>query len=92
LHVALNNGDHLFFRTRQCEETKGIIHSLIILAIKALLKSDDVKMLVSYIRISYNFIIKNYVNRKITSYIYLWIFTKSIQLHVMGKCEKNFCL
>jgi hypothetical protein len=29
-----------------------------------------------------NFIIKNYVNRKITSYIYLLIFTKSLWLHV----------
>ena len=39
---------------------------------------------VSYIiaaLISCNFIIKNYVNRKITSYIYLLIFTKS-SLHV----------
>ena len=32
--------------------------------------------------ISCNFIIKNYVNRKITSYIYLLIFTKSLWLHV----------
>jgi hypothetical protein len=32
--------------------------------------------------ISYNFIIKNYVYRKITSYIYLLIFTKSLWLHV----------
>jgi hypothetical protein len=40
---------------------------------------------VSYIiaaLVSCNFIIKNYVNRKITSYIYLLIFTKSIWLHV----------
>jgi hypothetical protein len=29
-----------------------------------------------------NFIIKNYVNRKITSYIYLLIFTISLWLHV----------
>ena len=33
------------------------------------------------INISCHFIIKNYVNRKIMSYI-LWIFTKSICLHV----------
>jgi hypothetical protein len=32
--------------------------------------------------ISCNFIIKNYVNRKITWYIYLLIFTKSLWLHV----------
>jgi hypothetical protein len=29
-----------------------------------------------------SFIIKNYINRKITSYIYLLIFTKSLWLHV----------
>jgi hypothetical protein len=32
--------------------------------------------------LSCNFIIKNYVNRKITLYIYLLIFTKSLWLHV----------
>ena len=48
-------------------------------------KSRDVTKTVSYIKsalISCNFIIKNYVNRKITSYIYLLIFTKSLWLHV----------
>ena len=44
-------------------------------------------------------IIKNYVNRKITSYIYLLIFTISLWLdscqafyctNEKGKCEKNF--
>jgi hypothetical protein len=49
--------------------------------------------------ISCNFIIKNYVNRKITSYIYILIFTISLWLHVKhfitlkhekGKCEKIF--
>ena len=57
---------------------------------------------VSYIiaaLVSCNFIIKNYVNRKITSYIYLLIFTISLWLHVehfitlkheKGKCEKIF--
>jgi hypothetical protein len=48
--------------------------------------------------ITCNFIIKNYVNRKITLYIYLLIFTQLLWLHVKhfiapsnekGKCEKN---
>ena len=74
-----------FFRTLQCEETKGIIHSRIIPAIKALPKSRDVTVSIWSIisaLISCNFINKNYVNRKLTSYIYLLIFTKSIWLHV----------
>jgi hypothetical protein len=74
-----------FFRTLQCEETKGIIHSRIIPAIKVFRKSRDVTIAVSYIisaLISCNFIIKNYVSRKITSYIFFLIFTKSLWLHV----------
>jgi hypothetical protein len=56
-------------------------------------------MAVSYILsalISCNFIIKNYVNRKITSYIYLLIFTNHYDFMLSiyctnekGKCEKN---
>jgi hypothetical protein len=52
--------------------------------LKLFRKSRDVTIAVSYIisaLISCNFIIKNYVNRKITSYIYLLIFTKSLWLH-----------
>jgi hypothetical protein len=48
-------------------------------------KFCDVTIAVSYIisaLISCNFIIKNYVSRKITSYIFLLIFTKSLWLHV----------
>ena len=48
-------------------------------------KSRDVTVSVSSIisaLISCNVIIKNYVNRKITSYIYLLIFTKSLWHHV----------
>ena len=78
LPVAPNNGDHHFSELFNVEETKGIIHSRIIPA-------RDVTIAVLYIisaLISCNFIIKNYVNRKITSYIYLLIFTKSLCLHV----------
>ena len=85
LHVAPNNGNRHFFRTLQCEETKGIIHSRIIPAIKALPKEPWRHMSVSSIisaLISCNFIINNYVNRKITSYIYLLIFAISLWLHV----------
>ena len=76
-----------------------MIHSRIIPAILNFLrKSHDVTK--SYISISCNFIIKNDVNRKITSYIYLWIFRKSISFHVKHiialtkrECEKIcFCL
>jgi hypothetical protein len=55
------------------------------LQLKLFRKSCDVTKAVSYIiaaLISCNFIIKNYVSRKITSYIYLLIFTKSLWLHV----------
>jgi hypothetical protein len=78
LSVAPNNGDHHFSELFNVEETKSIIHSRIIPA-------RDVTIAVLYIisaLISCNFIIKNYVNRKITSYIYLLIFTKSLCLHV----------
>ena len=78
LHVAPNNGGSPFFGTLQCEETNGIIHSRIYPA-------RDVVQSVWYnisALIRCNFIIKNYVNRKITSYIYLLIFTKSLWLHV----------
>jgi hypothetical protein len=50
----------------------------------------DVVQSVSYnisALISCNFIITNYVNRKITSYIYLLIFTISLWLHVKHYIE-----
>ena len=53
--------------------------------LKLFRKSSDITIAVWYIiaaLISCNFIIKNYVNRNITSYIYLLIFTKSLWLHV----------
>jgi hypothetical protein len=53
--------------------------------LKLFLKSRDITIAVSYIisaLISCNSIIKHYVSRKITSYIYLLIFTKSLWLHV----------
>jgi hypothetical protein len=86
LHVAPNNGDHHFselFNVRRQKE-KSILG--LYLQLKLFRKSRDVTIAVSYIiisaLISCNFIIKNYVNRKITSYIYLLIFTKSLWLHV----------
>jgi hypothetical protein len=78
LPVAPNNGDRYFAKLFNVEETKGIIHSRIYPAC-------DVVQSVWYnisALISCNFIIKNYVNRKITSYIYLLIFTISLWLHV----------
>jgi hypothetical protein len=66
------------FQLFNVEETKGIIHSQIYPA-------RDVVQSVWYnisALFSCNFIIKNYVNRKITSYIYLLIFTISLWLHV----------
>jgi hypothetical protein len=78
LHVVPNNGDRHFFRTLQCEETKGIIHSRI--PERAVTSRCRYRLLSALI--SCNFIIKNYVNRKITSHIYLLIFTKSLWLHV----------
>jgi hypothetical protein len=94
LPVAPNNGDRHFSKLFNVEETKGIIHSRIYPA-------RDVVQPVWYnisAWIRCNFIIKNYVNRKITSYIYLLIFTISLWLHVKhfitlkhekGKCEKK---
>ena len=77
-YVAPNNGDHHFSKLFNVEETKGIIHCRIYPA-------SDVVQPVWYnisALIRCNFIIKNYVNRKITSYIYLLIFTISLWLHV----------
>ena len=71
------NGDRHFSKLFNLEETKDIIHSRIYPA-------HDVVQSVSYnisALISCNFITKNYVNRKITSYIYLLIFTISLWLH-----------
>jgi hypothetical protein len=83
LLVAPNNGDRHFSKLFNVEETKDIIHSRIYPA-------RDVVQSVSYSispLISCNFIIKNYVNRKITSYIYLFIFTISLpRMHYV------FCL
>ena len=95
LPVAPNNEDRHFSKLFNVEETKGIIHSRIYPA-------RDVVQSVWYnisALIMCNFIIKNYVNRKITSYIYLLIFTISLWPHVKrfitlkhekGKCEKIF--
>ncbi len=95
LPVAPNNGDRHFSKLFNVEETKGIIHSRIYPA-------RDVVQSVWYnisALIRCNFIIKNYVNRKITSYIYLLVFTISLWIHVKhfitlkhekGKCEKIF--
>ena len=71
------------------------------LQLKLFRKSRHVTQAVSYIiaaLISCNFIIKNYVSRKITSYIFLLIFTKIIMTSCQtfyctnekGKCEKIF--
>ena len=70
--------DRHFSKLFNVEETKDIIHSWIYPAC-------DVVQSVSYnisALISCNFIIKNYVNHKIRSYIYLLIFTISLWLHV----------
>ena len=95
LPVAPDNGDRHFSKLFNVEETKGIIHSRIYPA-------RDVVQSVWYnisTLIRCKCIIKNYVNRKITSYIYLLIFTISLWLHVKhfitlkhekGKCEKIF--
>jgi hypothetical protein len=95
LPVAPDNGYRHFSKLFNVEETKGIIHSQVYPA-------RDVVQSVWYnisALIRCNFIIKNYVNRKITSYIYLFIFTISLWLHVKhfitlmhdkGKCEKMF--
>jgi hypothetical protein len=95
LPVAPDNGDRHFTKLFNVEETKCIIHYQIYPAC-------DVVQSVWYnisALIKCNFIIKNYVNRKITLYIYLLIFTISLWLHVKhcitlkhekGKCEKIF--
>ena len=79
LPVAPNNGHRHFSKLFNVKETKGIIHSRIYPA-------RDVVHPVWYnisALIRCNFIIKNYINRKkITSYIYLLIFTISLWLHV----------
>jgi hypothetical protein len=70
--------DRHFSKLFNVEETKDIIHSWIYPAC-------DVVQSVSYnisALISCNFIIKNFVNHKIRSYIYLLIFTISLWLHV----------
>ena len=75
---STKNGDRHFSKLLNVEETKDIIHSRIYPA-------RDVVQSLSYnisALISCNFIIKNYVNRKITSYIYLLIFTISLWIHV----------
>jgi hypothetical protein len=75
---STKNGDRYFSKLFNVEETKDIIHSRIYPA-------RDVVQSVSYnilALIRCNFIIKNYVSRKITSYIYLLIFTISLWLHV----------
>ena len=78
LPLAPNNGDRHFSTLFNVEETKGMIYSRIYPA-------RDVVQPVWYnisTLIRCNFIIKNYVNRKITSYIYLLIFTISLWIHV----------
>ena len=78
LPVAPNNGDHHFSKLFNVEETKDIIHYRIY-------PTRDVVQSVWYnisALIRCNFIIKNYVNRKITSYIYHLIFTLSLWIHV----------
>ena len=75
---STKNGDRHISKLFNVEETKDIIHSRIYPA-------SEVVQSLSYnmsALISCNFIIKNYVNRKITSYIYLLIFTISLWLHV----------
>jgi hypothetical protein len=75
---STKNGHHHFSKLFNVEETKDIIHSRIYPA-------RDVDQSVSYnisALINCNFIIKNYLNRKIMSYIYLLIFTISLWLHV----------
>ena len=66
LPVAPNNGTRHFSKLFNVEKTKGIIHSRIYPA------CDVVQSVWYHISalIRCNFIIKNYVNRKITSYIY----------------------
>ena len=75
---STKNRDRYFLKLFNVEEIKDIINSRIYPA-------RDVVQSVSYnilALISCNFIIKNYVSRKITSHIYLLIFTISLWLHV----------
>ena len=75
---SIKNGDRHFSTLFNVEETKDIIHSRIYPARDVVQSvSHDISALISC-----NFIIKNYVNRRITSYIYLLIFTISLWLHV----------
>ena len=97
LPVAPDNGNRHFSKLFNVEETKGIIHYRIYPAC-------DVVQSVWYnisALIRCNFIVKNYVNRKITLYIYLLIFTILLWLHIKhvitlkhekGKCERVFVL
>ena len=85
LPVAPNNGNRHF--SELCNVRRQGTQSILglYLQLKLFRKSCDVTIAVSYIisaLISCNLIIKNYVNRKIMSYIYLLIFTKPLWLHV----------
>ena len=78
LPVAPNNGDRYFSKLFNVEETKGVILSRIYPARDVVhLVWDNISALIRC-----NFIITNYVNPKITSYIYLLISTISLWLHV----------
>ena len=85
LPVAPNNGGRHFSELFNVRRQKAQSILGLYLQLKLFRKSRDVTKTLSYIissLISCNFIIKNYVNRKITSYIYLLILTKSLWLHV----------
>ena len=85
MHVAPNNGDHHFSELFNVGRQKTYSILGLYLQLKLFRKSRDITVSVSSIisaLISCNSIIKNYVNRKLTSYIYLLIFTKSLWLHV----------
>ena len=96
LPVAPNNGYRHFSKLFNVEETKGIIHSRIYPA-RDVVQSVWYNL---YALIRCNFIINNYVNSKITSYIYLLIFTISLWYSCRafyytkarkGKVWENFC-
>ena len=77
LPVAPNNGDRHFSKLFNVEVTKGIIHFRIYPA--------RVVVQMVWYNISDAILplkIINYVNRKITSYIYLLVFTISLWIHV----------
>jgi hypothetical protein len=85
LPVAPHNGVRNFSELFNMRRHRALSILGLYLQLKLFRKSRDVTIAVSYILsalISCNFIIKKYVNRKITSYIYLLIFTKSLWLHV----------